>query len=50
MDGCPLGLGLVVEDKPIEFSCKPQLPNANYSIECGLHTDTIDWENLFVNH
>ena len=22
MDGCPLGLGLVVEDKPTEFSCK----------------------------
>ena len=21
MDGCPLGLGLVVEDKPTEFSC-----------------------------
>ena len=22
MDGCPLGLGLVVEDKPTEFSCR----------------------------
>ena len=22
MDGCPLGLGLVVEDKPTEFSCE----------------------------
>ena len=21
MDGCPLGLGLVVEDEPTEFSC-----------------------------
>ena len=21
MDGCPLGLGLVVEDKPTEFLC-----------------------------
>ena len=21
MDGCPLGLGLVIEDKPTEFSC-----------------------------
>ena len=21
MDNCPLGLGLVVEDKPTEFSC-----------------------------
>ena len=21
MDGCPLGLGLVVEDKPTKFSC-----------------------------
>ena len=21
MDGCPLGLGLVAEDKPTEFSC-----------------------------
>ena len=25
MDGCPLGLGLVVEDKPTEFSCKYNL-------------------------
>ena len=22
MDGCRLGLGLVVEDKPTEFSCR----------------------------
>ena len=22
MDGCPLGLGLVVEDEPTEFSCR----------------------------
>ena len=21
LDGCPIGLGLVVEDKPTEFSC-----------------------------
>ena len=25
MDGCPLGLGLVVEDKPTEFSCSDSL-------------------------
>ena len=25
MDGCPLGLGLVVEDKPTEFSCNATL-------------------------
>ena len=26
MDGCPLGLGLVVEDKPTEFSCTHSRP------------------------
>ena len=25
MDGCPLGLGLVMEDKPTEFSCTLQV-------------------------
>ena len=28
MDGCPLGLGLVVEDKPTEFSCS-YTPSSN---------------------
>ena len=26
MDVCPLGLGLVAEDKPTEFSCVEQTP------------------------
>ena len=38
-DGCPLGLGLVVEDKPTEFSrvltalhtCLP-IPNLNFTL------------------
>ena len=45
MDGCPLGLGLVVEDKPTEFSCtcthnlqrdgKPYCHNPCYSALFG---------------
>ena len=31
MDGCPLGLELVVEDKPTEFSC-----NWKKTLSCGL--------------
>ena len=33
MDGCPLGLGLVVEDKPTEFSCtvEPRLSDPRLS-------------------
>ena len=30
MDGCPLGLGLVVEDKPTEFSCTCMSPLLSY--------------------
>ena len=30
MDGSPLGLGLVVEDNPTEFSCRCRLPNLNF--------------------
>ena len=35
MDGCPLGLGLVVEDKPTEFSC------IVYSSPCRIHYSSI---------
>ena len=36
MDGSPLGLGLVVEDKPTEFSCiYPEVPyTALCTISC----------------
>ncbi len=30
MDGCPLGLGLVVEDKPTEFSCSMHVHVAQF--------------------
>ena len=36
MDGCPLGLGLVVEDKPTEFSCM----HADMQLHAGLSTFT----------
>ena len=32
MDGCPLGLGLVVEDKPTEFSCTMYMLYLSYSL------------------
>ena len=42
MDGCPLGLGLVVEDKSTDFSCCPvhmyvhihTLTSHNHNIIC----------------
>ncbi len=37
MDGCPLGLGLVVEDKPTEFSCVC----AQIKFEMSVQNDTI---------
>ena len=36
MDGCPLGLGLVVEDKPTEFSCTQATQNPFY-LHVGSH-------------
>ena len=33
MDGCPLGLGLVVEDKPTEFSCERQVGAQRHTMD-----------------
>ena len=35
MDGCPLGLGLVVEDKPTEFSCTVNLTFSSQKYFCS---------------
>ncbi len=41
MDGCPLGLGLVVEDKPTEFSC-------NYSVTCACASRHVSCTNTLA--
>ena len=32
--GCPLGLGLVVEDKPTQFSCNVHIHGPTYACMC----------------
>ena len=39
MDGCPLGLGLVVEDKPTEFSCNEFL---HYAVNMDFTSLSVD--------
>ena len=62
MDGCPLGLELVVEDKPTEFSCDiVQYVNSpdmlciihffsNVSLDVSLHCAIVQYTNRYVRH
>ena len=51
MDGCPLGLGLVVEDKPTEFSCIAtaviRRPSNNIVIALNVIDPTGRYTNLW---
>ena len=41
MDGCPLGLGLVVEDKPTEFSCTCTMYTVYY-VQCTQYEYSVE--------
>ena len=44
MDGCPLGLGLVVEDKPTEFSCNTWKSTCTHMLSFALKiNDNFHW-------